>query len=170
MNESNLPKFHTTWKNIIHAFLVSYTYCSCPLRGRSQSRINATLKNIEGFGLFGEDSKPDLPAVKHIPALHMTENSGLPGNEPILLQMLLRWTLVIDRNEIKSWFISSPSPHLPLARNMNSSLSALSPFSNRWTLCGLLQSIILLISSPLPPEKCEKLLRKYRFQTRQFTP
>lgn len=55
MNGSSFPQFHTAWINIIHAFLVIYRNGSRPTRGRNWNRINAVLKNLDGFNLLGED-------------------------------------------------------------------------------------------------------------------
>lgn len=56
MSERNLPNYDTAWIFIITVFLVIYTNCSRPYHGCNQSRINAILKNIKGFYIFGEES------------------------------------------------------------------------------------------------------------------
>lgn len=63
--KATLPSFNPSWINIIHAFLTIYTNCSRPVRGRNENRLNAILRNIEGFDLLSEDTSLDPKATHH---------------------------------------------------------------------------------------------------------
>lgn len=65
MNESTLPTFHSTWINIIHAFLTIYTNCSRSVRVHNQNRLKAILRDIEGFDIPSDETTPDLPPAQH---------------------------------------------------------------------------------------------------------
>lgn len=60
MSEPVIDAVNQTWVNIIYSFLVVYTHCKRPQAGRGlNSRIKATLHNIEGFDLEGDAKYAD---------------------------------------------------------------------------------------------------------------
>lgn len=76
MNESNFPKFPQTWVKIVHSFLVIYTICSRPFDGQNLNRMNAILKNVEGYYLFDDIPELNDSGAREKPMLDITYKSG----------------------------------------------------------------------------------------------
>ena len=64
MSSSVIEKFHATWVNIIHSFLVVYTNCKRPRHSRGHSsRVQAIIRNVEGLDLH-DDPEDDRGTTK----------------------------------------------------------------------------------------------------------